>query len=143
MIEVVIVRKRLEAQAAIAAVRKAEQDRCDYIRLQDYAALRKLLHPDLVHVHTRGNQDNRDTYLKFITEVIEILNVERQDVSVKVFGDCAIMCGGQINTVRARNSGEIVVANTQLLQVWLHADGWQQVAFQATAVGPLPPPLPR
>jgi hypothetical protein len=129
--------------ADIAAVLDAEQKRCDLVRLQDYAALRQLLHPDLVHVHTRGNQDSRDSYLKFITEVIEILEVKRQDLSVKVYENCAIMCGVQINTVRARNREEILVVKTQALQVWLRADGWQQVAFQATALGPLPPPPPR
>jgi hypothetical protein len=128
---------------AISAVLKAENDRCECIRRQDFAALRKLLHPDLIHVHTRGNQDNRDSYLRYIAEVIEILNVERHGVSVKVFDNCAIMSGVQVNTARQRNHEEIVVVKTQLLQVWLHADGWQQVAFQATSLGPLPPPVSR
>jgi hypothetical protein len=133
----------MTSDADVAAVLEAEQKRCDFIRLQDYAALRQLLHPDLIHVHTRGNQDNRDSYLKFITEVIEILEVKREGVSVKLYGDCAVMSGVQINTVRARNKDEILVVKTQLLQVWLRSDGWQQVAFQATALGPLPPPAPR
>lgn len=126
-----------------AAVLAAEQKRCDFIKARDYAALRELLHPDLVHVHTRGNQDTRESYLKFITEVIEILDVTREEVTVKVYGDCAIMSGVQINTVRARNKDEVVVVKTQLMQVWLRSDGWRQVAFQATALGPLPPAPPR
>lgn len=129
--------------ADIVTVLAAEQKRCDLLRLHDYAALRELLHPDLIHVHTRGNQDNRDSYLKFITEVIEILDVTREDVAVKVYGDCAIMSGVQINTVRARGKDEALVVKTQLLQVWLRSGNWRQVAFQATALGPLPPPAPR
>lgn len=126
-----------------AAVLAAEQKRCDLIKAHDYVALRELLHPDLIHVHTRGNQDTRESYLKFITEVIEILEVTREDVTVKVYGDCAVMSGVQINTVRARNKDEVVVVKTQLMQVWLRSGGWRQVAFQATALGPLPPPPPR
>lgn len=125
------------------AVLKAEQARCDCLRRQDYSALKALLHPDLIHVHTRGNQDTRDSYLRYITEVIEILNVERQDVVAKVFGKCAIMSGVQINTARQRNHEQVVIVKTQLLQVWLYDNGWQQVAFQGTSLGPLPPPLAR
>jgi hypothetical protein len=132
---------------AIAAVLDSEQRRCDYIRLGDYAALGELLHPDLVHVHTRGNQDTRESYLKYVTEVIEILKVERHDLSVKVYGEAAVMSGVQISTARARRAAtgqteELVVVKTQVLQVWLHTNRWQLVAFQATALGPLPPPPP-
>jgi hypothetical protein len=132
----------------IAAVMESEQRRCDYIRLGDYSALGELLHPDLVHVHTRGNQDTRESYLKYVTEVIEILEVERHELSVKVYGDAAVMSGVQISTARARRAvttgrtEELVVVKTQVLQVWVHTDRWQLVAFQATALGPLPPPPP-
>ena len=126
-----------------AAVLAAEQRRCEFIKAHDYAALRELLHPDLIHVHTRGNQDSRESYLKYIAEVIEILDVTREDVTVKVYGDCAVMSGVQISTARARNKDDVVVVKTQLMQVWLRSDGWRQVAFQATALGPLPPPPPR
>jgi ketosteroid isomerase-like protein len=128
---------------ALSAVLAAERNRCDLIRKQDYAALGRLLHADLVHVHTRGNQDTRDSYLRYIAEVIEILDVERQDLSVKIYGDCAVMHGVQISTARSRKKAETVVVKTQALQVWIRADGWQQVAFQATALGDLPPPAPR
>jgi hypothetical protein len=132
---------------AIAAVLDSEQRRCDYISLQDFGALGELLHPDLVHVHTRGNQDTRESYLKYVTEVIEILEVERHDLSVKVYGEAAVMSGVQISAARARRTAtghteELVVVKTQVLQVWLHTDRWQLVAFQATALGPLPPPPP-
>jgi hypothetical protein len=75
--------------------------------------------------------------------VIEILDVERRALGVKLFGRCAIMSGIQINTARQRNHQEVVVVKTQVLQVWLYDQSWQQVAFQATSLGPLPPLVAR
>ena len=128
---------------ALSSLLAAEKSRCELIRKQDFAALGQLLHADLVHVHTRGNQDTRDSYLRYIAEVIEILHIERQDLAVKIYGDCAVMHGVQISTARSRKKAETVVVKTQVVQVWVQSDGWQQVAFQATALGDLPPPAPR
>jgi hypothetical protein len=47
-------------------VTRAENERCRCIAEQDFPALRKLLSSRLIHVHTRGNQDTRDSYLDYL-----------------------------------------------------------------------------
>ena len=62
----------------------AEAARCAAIRAQDFDRLAKLLHPSLIHVHTRGNQDTRESYMKYLAEVVEILDVKRGELKVSV-----------------------------------------------------------
>jgi ketosteroid isomerase-like protein len=124
-------------------VRVAERDRCAAIREQDFGKLTTLLHPSLIHVHARGNQDTRDSYLHYLQNVVEILDVKRADLRVSIYGEVAVMTGRQYNTARARGSEPIVTIEAQTMQVWLREDGaWRQVAFQATPIGAPPPTIP-
>jgi ketosteroid isomerase-like protein len=121
----------------------AETERCAAIRAQDFDSLRKLLHPSLVHVHTRGNQDTRESYLKYLAEVVEMLDIKREALSVSIYGDCAVMTGRLYNTVRARGTERVGSVEAQAMQVWLREEGmWRQVAFQATPIGNPPPQIP-
>jgi ketosteroid isomerase-like protein len=127
----------------IDAVLAAETARCAAIRSQDFSQLTMLLHPSLTHVHARGNQDTRESYIKYLREVIEILDVKREDLKVSIYGDCAVMTGRQINTARARRAEPILTIESQTMQVWFREEGrWRQVAFQATPIGTPPPPVP-
>jgi hypothetical protein len=58
-------------------VRAAEIERCAAIQTQDFRQLETLLHPSMIHVHTRGNQDARESYLKYLAEIVEILEATR------------------------------------------------------------------
>jgi ketosteroid isomerase-like protein len=121
----------------------AEFERCAAIRAQDFERLAMLLHPSLVHVHARGNQDSRESYLKYLAQVVEILDVRRGDLSVSVYGDCAVMTGRQYNTARARGAESVLTVEAQVMQIWLREEeSWRQVAFQATPIGKPPPPIP-
>jgi len=120
----------------------AEFERCAAIRAQDFDKLAMLLHPSLVHVHARGNQDTRESYLKYLAQVVEILDVRRGNLSVSVYGDCAVMTGRQYNTARARGAEPVLTIEAQAMQVWVREEGtWRQVAFQATPIGIPPPPI--
>ena len=120
----------------------AEFERCSAIKAQDFEQLETLMHPSLIHVHARGNQDTRESYLKYLSEVIEILDVRRGDLQISIFGECAVMIGRQYNTARLRGQEPIVEVEAQVMQVWAYEAGrWRQVAFQATATGALPPPI--
>jgi hypothetical protein len=132
-------------EQTVEEVLAAESARCAAIRSQNFVELAKLLHPSLVHVHGRGNQDTRDSYMKYLTDVVEILDVQRGELKVLLYGDCAVMSGRQINTARARGTTEpILTIEAQTMQVWFRENGtWRQVAFQATPIGtPPPPPIP-
>jgi hypothetical protein len=131
-------------EAMVTEVLAAESARSAAIRSQNFSELAKLLHPALIHVHGRGNQDTRESYLKYLTDVVEILDIQRGDLKVLIYGDCAVMSGRQINTARARGTTEpILTIEAQTMQVWFREDGtWRQVAFQATPIGTPPPPPP-
>jgi len=122
----------------------AESERCAAIRAQDFRKLEILLHPSMIHVHTRGNQDTRESYLKYLAEVVEILDVTRGDLKVSLYGDCAVMTGRQYNTARARGAEPIVNVEAQVMQMWILEGGiWRQAAFQATPIGNPPPQIQR
>ena len=123
-----------------------EQERCRFIVSQDFAALRKVLSSQLIHTHTRGNQDSRDTYLTYLTNVVEILDLRREDLRVQWISDrAAVMHGKQINRARLRVKTDGLTLESQVIQVWAReSDGlWRQVAFQATPLGALPPVVAR
>jgi ketosteroid isomerase-like protein len=127
----------------INEVLAAESARCAAIRTQDFESLAALLHPSLVHVHTRGNQDTRESYLKYLKEVIEILDITRGELKVFIHGDSAVMTGRQYNKARIRGAEPIVTVEAQVMQLWIAESGmWRQVALQATPIGAPPPPIP-
>jgi len=123
-----------------------ESARCRHIVMQEFDALRELLSSELIHTHTRGNQDTRDSYLEYLRKVVEILDLRREDLHVQWVGDkAAVMHGKQFNRARLRGHTDEVHVEAQVIQVWaLESDGnWRQLAFQATALGPLPPAVRR
>jgi uncharacterized protein DUF4440 len=129
----------------VAELLECERQRCDAIARSDIRTLRGLLSPTLIHVHTRGNQDSLESYLDYLSTTVEIIDVERRDLSVTVYDQCAVMTGHQTNTARRRGTeDEPIRVEAQVMQVWINAKGrWQQVAFQATPLGAPPPALPR
>ena len=124
-----------------------EQERCRCIVEQDFSALRDLLSADLVHTHTRGNVDNRDSYLRYAQEVVQILELQREDLRVIALGpDAAVMHGKQLNRARLRGqAGDEVRVTAMLTQAWAReADGvWRLVACHATPLGAPPPMVQR
>jgi hypothetical protein len=131
------------ADNRINEVLAAESARCAAIRAQDFTSLAALLHPSLIHVHTRGNQDTHESYLKYLREVIEILDIKRGDLKVSVHGDSAVMTGRQYNTARIRGAEPVITVEAQVMQVWIEENGvWRQLALQATPIGAPPPITP-
>lgn len=133
-----------DEQRLVDELLQLEQRRCDAIAAGDIATLRELLSPTLRHVHTRGNQDSLESYLAYLSERVEILQVRRRDLVVSVYDGCAVMTGRQTNTARPRGSeAEPIEVEAEVMQVWVKTgERWQQVAFQATPLGAPPPPLP-
>jgi ketosteroid isomerase-like protein len=124
-----------------------EQERCRCIVDQDFGGLRELLSPALIHTHTRGNTDDRESYLRYLREVVEMLDLRRESLRVIEIGhDAAVMHGKQINRARLRGKegGEVRV-EAMVTQVWAReADSqWRMVAFHATPLGAPPPAVAR
>jgi ketosteroid isomerase-like protein len=124
-----------------------EHERCRCVVAEDFEALRDLLSPVLVHTHTRGNVDDRDSYLRYAREVVQILDLQREGLRVIALGaNAAVMHGKQINRARLRGQdGPEVQVEAMVTQTWgREADGvWRMVAFQATPLGAPPPAVVR
>jgi ketosteroid isomerase-like protein len=123
-----------------------ENERIRCLLEQDYAGLTKLLSPELLHTHTRGNVDSLSSYLHFVGEVVQALDVRRENLRVLALGaDTAVMHGKQISRSRLRKTGHEASVEATVTQVWHRgSDGqWRLAACQATPLGDPPPPAPR
>lgn len=123
-----------------------EEERCRCIVEQRYDRLGEILSDRLVHTHTRGNFDDRESYLSYVGGVIESLELRREGLRmVATTADTAVLHGKQINRARRRGHTEEVVVEAIVTQVFaLEDDGqWRMVAFHSTPLGAPPPAVPR
>ena len=104
---------------------------------EDFAALDRLLADDLVHVHAAGNSDTKAQYLKMIADFCRFEAIERGPITVRFYGDTAILTGPMTHTVRIKPTGAIRTMEAFGSQVWApHGDSWRQVLYQATEIAP-------
>lgn len=119
-----------------------EEERCRCIVEQRYDRLAQLLSDHLVHTHTRGNADDKASYLAFVGGVIESLELRREHLRVIPLGEgAAVMHGKQVNRARKRGTTDEVVVESTATQTWMkESDGeWRIVAFHASSLGAPPP----
>lgn len=104
---------------------------------EDFAALDRLLADDLVHVHAAGNSDTKAQYLKMIADFCGFVAIGRGPMTVRFYGDTAILTGPMTHTVRIKPTGAIFTMDAFGSQVWApHGDSWRQVLYQATEIAP-------
>jgi ketosteroid isomerase-like protein len=119
-----------------------ERERCKAMMAGDKARLKQLLHPDLVHVHAKGQVDNYESYFASGGFKVDYVNVQRfDDLRVHVVGNAALMTGRQLLQAVRKVTGDHVRIDSQVMQVWVQDSGqWRQMAFQTTptemSVGP-------
>jgi ketosteroid isomerase-like protein len=133
------------ANNVIDQILALEDERCRCIVEQRFDRLGDLLSKRLIHTHTRGDVDTYDSYLGYMANVVELLELRREALQVVVLNDqVVILHGRQINRARRRGDTEEVRVEAMVTQVFAREeDGqWRMAAFQATSVGP-PPPAPR
>jgi Domain of unknown function (DUF4440) len=100
---------------------------------RDAAQLDALFSDELVHIHSTGNQMNKAELMHYVMQTLQFLSVQRSDLKVRVYGNCAVMTGRMFNTMRRFDKTETVSADAWVTQVWVSTSkGWQQVSFQAT-----------
>ena len=104
---------------------------------EDFAALDRLLADDLVHVHAAGNADTKTQYLKMIADFCGFEAIERGPMTVRFYGDTAVLTGLMTHTVRIKPTGAVRTMAALGTQVWApHGDSWRQVLYQATEIAP-------
>lgn len=110
-----------------------EHERCEAISNGDLKTLDRLLSEDLSHTHVTGETDDRAGYLKGLTERPR-RTTRQDDLTVRIYGDVAVMTGALRNVIPATADREAVTMTGHALQVWVRSgSSWQQVAFAASA----------
>lgn len=108
----------------------AEAARCKATREGDLDALRDVLHEGYTHVTGFGSVLNRQQYLDWVRE--RPRRHERHALSVRRYGDTAVIVGALTNYLSEAGGGTRVV-EAMVTQVAQRADGvWRFVAFQIT-----------
>src|SRR5438045_2551893 len=116
----------------IDAVMAAEGIRCKALVDADLEKLRTVISRDLTHTHTNGNTEDYDLYFSLLQGPMKYLDIARRDVSVRLYGEIAVMSGMMDVTGQLGDTGPITLS-VKTLQVWHETPaGWQMVAFQGT-----------
>ena len=119
----------------IAAVRAAEQALYRAMVARDFAALERLLAPDVVYVHSTAVAEDRVAYLAGVADgLYEYASVTSHDAQVRIHGDGAFTHG--ICAMRVGAKGEPPVRiHLLFLLAWVRDGGaWRLVHRHATRV---------
>jgi hypothetical protein len=120
----------------IDALLKLEARRCAAIGSGDGAALETMLSDDYTHVHGAGNIDDRQGFIHGILS--HPRTVRRGKISVRLYGEVAILLGEQVNQRGGTETSGI------LQQIAARGSaGWRfvaaQMTFKSRGVGAQPP----
>lgn len=117
-----------DADALIAA----EKVRAAALVAADKEATAGLLAEEFTYTHSTGRVDTRDSYLAAFGTNYRFLTVEQSDVSVRQYGDAAVLAGN-LDTLLVPKHGEQRLSRLRFMSVWARQDGaWKLIAFQNT-----------
>ncbi|MGJ7533827.1 MULTISPECIES: nuclear transport factor 2 family protein [Variovorax] len=110
-----------------------EAQRCNAMKRADFTRLREILHPDLVHVHAKGQTDNYESYFRSGGTHVDYRQIDRSELKVQVLGSTALMTGRQLLVAVRKDGSGTVRIDSRVMQVWAReGDRWRQLAFQTT-----------
>jgi ketosteroid isomerase-like protein len=110
-----------------------EAQRCNAMKRADFARLREILHPDLVHVHAKGQTDSYESYFRSGGTHVDYRQIDRSELKVQVLGSTALMTGRQLLVAVRKDGSGTVRIDSRVMQVWAQeGDRWRQLAFQTT-----------
>ena len=79
---------------AINLALKLESKRRELIKARDFEALKSLISPEIIYVHSTGGVDTFETYFqKLIDQTLVYLDVDYVDVDGTLFGETLIITG--------------------------------------------------
>jgi len=116
---------------AVADLAALETERCRAISELDIPVLEKILADDLTHTHITGHTEDKAAYLAGLSG--RPRKTTRGDLSVRRYGDVAVMTGALINEFPGDGGNPAARLEIQALQVWVQSGGtWQMVAFSSS-----------
>ena len=110
-----------------------EARRCSAMLAADFASLREILHPDLIHVHAKGQIDGYESYFASGGVKVDYKTLDRSDLRVTILGESALMTGRQLLVAVRKDGSGTVRIDSRVMQTWVREGGsWRQLAFQTT-----------
>ncbi|MDE1164865.1 MAG: nuclear transport factor 2 family protein [Pseudomonas sp.] len=117
----------------IQAVLQAEALRRSALMHDDATQVANLFADDLVYVHTTGLIHDKAQYLAYAANVVRYLDISRDQLHVRVYGEVAVMTGYQVNTLCKRSDEQVVRGEGFVTQVWVKGPhGWQISSFHGS-----------
>ena len=115
-------------EESVKEVLRAEQDLYRAMVADDRAALRRILAPDVVYVHSTAVAESRDEYLAGIADgLYEYETVTSRDTRVRIHGEVALVDGICDMRVGAKG-GPAVLIHLLFVLAWARDGGqWQLV----------------
>jgi hypothetical protein len=104
---------------AVADLKAAVDRRCTALMADDAETLTALLADDLVHIHLTGAVDDKAGYLAGVREKYGFADLERGPLTIRLYGEVAVMIGTLSQTVRLKATGETRPVLAMTTQVWL------------------------
>ncbi|MCS5713147.1 nuclear transport factor 2 family protein [Herbiconiux sp. CPCC 205716] len=122
------------SDADVAAVLETEARRIRALIDGDVAALDELYDDSLVHIHAPGLVQNKIQLLEHVAVRRAYLDITRGELTVRVFGDVAVVTGPMLNRLRTAEGGERTVDGVVTQVLRRNGADWRFVSFQMTPI---------
>jgi ketosteroid isomerase-like protein len=127
-------RAQMGASSVADQIKKMEKDRAAAVVKADVATLEGLTSDDYILINANGQVSNKaETMNNIKTGVIKLTSNEVSDMTVRVYGDTAVVTGK--STAKGTIGGRELKGPVMFTRVYVKKDGkWKSVAFQQTPV---------
>jgi len=128
-------RAQMGAASSVAdQIKKMEKDRAAAVVKADVATLEGLTSDDYILINANGQVSNKaETMNNIKTGVIKLTSNEVSDMTVRVYGDTAVVTGK--STAKGTIGGIALKGPVMFTRVYVKKNGkWQSVAFQQTPI---------
>lgn len=122
-----------DSKDTVTALLALEARRNALLVANDMAALGEILTDDLTYVHASGKIDGKASLLASIGQDYSYLQSERGELSVRVFGDTAVMTGPAKFLLKHAGKPDPVTVPCNVTQVWVRQGGtWRLAAYHGS-----------
>lgn len=117
----------------VAELIELEKRRNKALVANDMALLGTMLADDLTYVHASGKLDTKATLLASIGKDYSYLESERGELTVRVFGDAAVMTGPAKFLLKVSAKPDPITVPCNVTQVWVKQGGaWKLAAYHGS-----------
>lgn len=102
----------------------------------EFEPLEALLAPDLIYIHSNGLVEDRETYIRQISQgIYRYAAMEAAEQDVETIGDLALLQGRVLITPKTLDGVIRPLLNCRSIMIWRENDGrWQLKFYQGTLI---------